>query len=75
MNTLARAGVIALTIAAVLILARQPLRASLMTLFEGSDEAQGLGAAYVDIRIWGAPAELMNYALMGWFAGQGQTRQ
>ena len=75
MNTLARAGVIALVIAAVLILAKLPLRAGAMTLFAGSTEAKALGSAYVDIRIWGAPAELLNYALMGWFAGQGLTRR
>ncbi len=75
MNTLARAGAIALAVAAILILARLPLRAGLLTLFEGSDAARSLAGAYVDIRIWGAPAELMNYALMGWFAGQGQTRR
>jgi MATE family multidrug resistance protein len=75
MNTLARAGVIALAIAAVLILARLPLRTGAMTLFSGSAEAKALGSAYVDIRIWGAPAELLNYAVMGWFAGQGMTRR
>jgi MATE family multidrug resistance protein len=75
MNTLARSGVIALAIAAVLILAKLPLRAGAMTLFAGSAEAKALGSAYVDIRIWGAPAELLNYALMGWFAGQGLTRR
>jgi MATE family multidrug resistance protein len=75
MNTLARAGVIALVIAAGMILAKVPLRAGAIGLFEGSAEALELASAYVDIRIWGAPAELMNYALMGWFAGQGQTRR
>lgn len=75
MNTLARAGVIALVIAAVLILAKTPLRAAAIGLFEGSAEALSLAGAYVDIRIWGAPAELVNYALMGWFAGQGLTRR
>ncbi len=75
LNTLARAGVLALVIAGALILFKMPLRAGALALFEGSAEAKALGAVYVDIRIWGAPAELMNYALMGWFAGQGQTRR
>ncbi|HUF86561.1 MAG TPA: MATE family efflux transporter [Thermohalobaculum sp.] len=75
MNTLVRAGVIALMIAAALIVLKLPLRTGALALFEGSAEARALGAVYVDIRIWGAPAELMNYALMGWFAGQGQTRR
>jgi MATE family multidrug resistance protein len=75
MNTLARAGVIALVIAGLLILFKGPLRAGALGLFEGSAGAEALGAAYVDIRIWGAPAELVNYALLGWFAGQGLTRR
>ncbi|MDH3666632.1 MAG: MATE family efflux transporter [Paracoccaceae bacterium] len=75
MNTLARAGVIALAIAAALILAKLPVRAGALGLFEGSDQAVALAGTYIDIRLWGAPAELMNYALMGWFAGQGQTRR
>jgi MATE family multidrug resistance protein len=75
MNTLARAGVIALIIAGLLILFKGPLRAGALGLFEGSAGAEALGGAYVDIRIWGAPAELVNYALLGWFAGQGLTRR
>ncbi|MGY0398983.1 MAG: MATE family efflux transporter, partial [Ostreibacterium sp.] len=31
-----------------------------------------LFADYFYIRIWGAPIELANYALLGWFAGQGK---
>jgi MATE family multidrug resistance protein len=75
MNTLARAGVIALIIAGLLILFKGPLRAGALGLFEGSAGAEALGGAYVDIRIWGAPAELVNSALLGWFAGQGLTRR
>ncbi|MFQ5564887.1 MAG: MATE family efflux transporter [Paracoccaceae bacterium] len=75
MNTLIRAGVIALVIAGLLILAKGPLRAGALGLFEGSAGAEALGGAYVGIRIWGAPAELLNYAVIGWFAGQGLTRR
>lgn len=74
-NTLVRAGLIALVIAGLLILFRGPLGAGALGLFEGSAEAEALGAAYVGIRIWGAPAELVNYTLLGWFAGQGLTRR
>ena len=75
MNTLVRAGLIALLVAGLLILFRGPLGAGALGLFEGSAEAEALGGAYVGIRIWGAPAELVNYALLGWFAGQGLTRR
>jgi len=74
-NTLARAALIALAIAAVLMLAKLPLRTGAVGLFEGGPETIALASDYIDIRLWGAPAELVNYALMGWFAGQGLTRR
>ncbi|MDT8345372.1 MAG: MATE family efflux transporter [Thermohalobaculum sp.] len=74
-NTLLRALVIAGAIAAVLILLRWPVSRLALGLFEGSDEAEALAGLYVRIRIWGAPAELANYALIGWFIGQEMTRR
>lgn len=73
LNTLARAGLIALAIAAALIAAQVPLGAGGLLLFEASPETEALARVYFDIRIWGAPAELANYALLGWFAGQEMT--
>jgi MATE family multidrug resistance protein len=75
MNTLVRAGVIAVAIGAVLLILRAPLGRLAMSIFEGSDETQALGAAYLRWRLLGAPAELANYALIGWFAGQALTRR
>lgn len=75
LNTLLRALLIAVLIAALLILAQAPIRAAALGLFAASAEAEALAGAYFDIRIWGAPAELANYALFGWFAGQEMTRR
>lgn len=74
-DTLARAFLVAFGIAAVMLLARGLIRDGGLGIFEGSAEARRLAAIYVDIRIWGAPAELANYALVGWFAGQEMTRR
>ena len=74
MNTLARSCLIALIIAAGLILAQIPLHWAGLAIFEGGAEAERLAGVYFHIRIWGAPAELINYALIGWFAGQELTR-
>ncbi|MBX2854516.1 MAG: MATE family efflux transporter [Rhodobacteraceae bacterium] len=74
-NTLLRGLLIALTIACLLILLQLPLRWLGLSVFEASEEAETLAAVYIGIRIWGAPAELMNYALVGWFAGQEMTRR
>ncbi len=40
----------------------------------GSTEVQSFGRAYFRIRIWSAPFALVNFALMGWFIGQGRTK-
>lgn len=74
-ETLARALLLALLIAGGLIAARGWLRDTGLGFFEGSDEVKRLAAIYVDIRIWGAPAELANYALLGWFSGQELTNR
>ena len=38
-------------------------------------ETQAAAALYFGIRIWGAPFELANYAVLGWFTGQEMTRR
>ena len=75
LDTLARALSVALALAAAMILLRGPLRLAGLALFEGSAQAEALAGVYFDIRILGAPAELANYALLGWFAGQEMTRR
>lgn len=40
----------------------------------GSAEVQSFGRQYFRIRIWSAPFAFVNFALMGWFIGQGRTR-
>jgi MATE family multidrug resistance protein len=74
-NVLARALILAVGIAVVLIAAQGLLVAQTMRIFEASAEAEALAALYFSIRIWAAPAELANFALMGWFAGQELTRR
>lgn len=75
LNTLARTLVIALTIAVALIALQIPLLAACLGFFDGSAEAQAAASLYFNIRIWGAPFELANYAVLGWFTGQEMTRR
>jgi MATE family multidrug resistance protein len=70
-----RALLVAFAIAAVLIALQRPLLAAGLGLFEASAEAERMAGVYFAVRIWGAPAELANYALMGWFSGQEMTRR
>ena len=74
-NVLARALILAAGIAVLLIVLQRPLGRGAMEIFEGSTEAERLALAYFSIRIWAVPAELANFAIMGWFSGQEQTRR
>ncbi|WP_024461876.1 MATE family efflux transporter [Marinimicrobium sp. LS-A18] len=40
-----------------------------------SPEVAALAQSYGQIRLWGAPASLMNFALIGWFIGRQDTRR
>ncbi len=73
LNTLLRTLAIALTIALCLIALQSPLLWLGLAIFEGGTETEAVAAEYFRIRIWGAPFELANYALLGWFTGQELT--
>lgn len=71
---LKRALLIALSAGCLLVLLQWPLGALLFWLFPGSDAVESAARTYFDIRIWGAPAALANYALLGWFIGLGRAK-
>ncbi len=72
-SNLGRALLIALGVGLALVVLRWPIRESAFLLLNGSAQVEDLARAYVDIRIWAAPATLANYALLGWFIGLGRT--
>ena len=72
--SLGRAALIALVVGAALIALQWPIRELAFVLIDGSPQVEGLARSYYDIRIWAAPATLLNYALLGWFIGLGRAR-
>lgn len=64
-----RAGLVALGLATVLILAQTPLLLAGSELLAVQPEQQALVNDYFYTRIWAAPAALLLYGLMGWFFG------
>jgi len=72
--SLGRAAVIALVVGLVLIALQWPIREIAFLLIEGSPRVEELARSYYDIRIWAAPATLLNFALLGWFIGLGRAR-
>jgi multidrug resistance protein, MATE family len=72
---LGRALVLAIVLGLVLVLAQIPIRLAAFALLEGSSQVENLAQAYFTIRIWGAPATLATFALMGLLIGLGNSRQ
>lgn len=70
---LLRALTVALISGAALIALQVPIRNGAFWLTGGSPEVLAACATYFDIRIWAAPAGLVNFALLGWLIGLGRA--
>lgn len=67
--TLIRPLGLALALGLLLILAHAPIGRLAFWLLEGSAAVEGHAQTYYTIRIWSAPAALVNYAILGWLLG------
>lgn len=66
---LARACLLSMGLGLVLVALQVPILAIGYWLMGPSDAVWPLTESYFQIRIWGAPAALLNFALLGWFFG------
>jgi len=71
---LIRALILAVAFGCLLLLLQGPIGTIAFGLLHGSSDVESEAAAYYSIRIWGAPAALMNYVLLGWFLGLQNAR-
>lgn len=71
---LARAGLVAVVVALALLLLQYPLVLVALELVDASMGVEALAREYFLVRIWGAPATLVNFALLGWFIGCRRAR-
>lgn len=71
---LGRALLMGLVLGAVFIALQWPIYEVARLVVNPSDAVDPLTQAYFEIRIWGAPAALANYALLGWFFGIQNTK-
>ncbi len=69
----ARAGVVALVIALVILVLQVPIGWLALTLVDASPEVTRQARIYFDVRIWSAPATLGNYVVLGWLIGTQRT--
>ena len=65
----------AIVIAAAILALQWPLRELGFGLLSGEAGVEAAGRDYFDARVWGAPATLCNFVLMGWFLGRAESRQ
>ena len=65
-----RCGLVAGAISAVILLLQYPIHQLGFTILSGAPETEQAGLAYFNARIWGAPAVLLNFVLIGWFLGR-----
>ncbi|MEN8668277.1 MAG: MATE family efflux transporter [Ketobacter sp.] len=75
LETTLRALCMGLLIGVCLTLLQWPLAKLAFSLFGASETVEALCQQYFAIRIWGAPATLGTYVLMGYFIGQGLSRR
>ena len=70
-----RALMVALTLGLLILLLQTPLRLLGFAILRADTDVLDAGLAFYQGRIWGAPAVLMNYVLLGWFLGLGRGRR
>ena len=70
---LSRALAIALSLGSVLVILQAAIAAFAFWAMGASDAVNEAASTYFTIRIWGAPAALANFALVGWFIGLGRA--
>jgi len=71
---LARAALVAGAIAALILILQKPIVEIAMALIEAGPEVERLARAYYGIRVWGAPAALLNTVILGWLLGLQNAR-
>jgi len=74
LSILQRALLLAFIIGAILLLAKPWLIDFGLQALSANPKSGIAAKTYLDVRFWGVIAELMNFAFIGWFAGQGKTR-
>lgn len=65
-----RNGILALGLGTAILLLQLPLRSIGFTLLSAAPQVKAAGIAFYDALIWGAPATLLNFVLIGWLLGR-----
>jgi len=71
---LGRSLILGVGIGAALVALQWPIGQAAFALLEGGQQVEALARQYYDVRIWAAPATLVNYSLLVWFIGLGRAK-
>ncbi len=71
---LLRPLILALALGALLVALQAPIGLLAFRILEASPEVEGFAQTYFEIRIWSAPAALVNYTVLGWMLGTQRAR-
>lgn len=73
-HTLIRAVALGLISGIILILLQQPLSWAGFRILKGEPNVENLAEMYFRIKIWAAPASLIQFGMFGWFIGMQNSR-
>lgn len=74
MLILLRSLIIGFSIGLIIVVTHAPVGRIAVDFFEPESETRSLALQYFNLLVFGAPAVLMQYALVGWFVGSQNTR-
>ena len=68
-----RHGILALLLGLAIVILQVPLRQLGFAVLSATTEVQAAGQAFYNALIWGAPATLINFVIIGWLLGRSQS--
>ena len=69
-----RATIAAISVGLLIVVLQWPLTIAALAIVQPSADVYDLSQSYVSIRIWGAPAVLANFVILGWLLGLQKTK-
>ena len=68
-----RHGLLALLLGVAIVILQVPLRQIGFALLSAPTEVAAAGQSFYNALIWGAPATLVNFVIIGWLLGRSQS--
>ncbi|WGV28916.1 guanitoxin biosynthesis MATE family efflux transporter GntT [Halotia branconii] len=66
-------GILALILGLIILILQQPLQWLGFTILSATSQVKQSGVEFYNALVWGAPATLINFVLIGWFLGQAKS--